>query len=85
MLLDIKRGLVTNKGAERYGVVISNGEINQSSTEKLRADMRKTRGKVKLFDRGFESIEELKSRCKAETGFEPPNSPKFHIRMQAAE
>ena len=35
------------------------------------------RGSVKLFDRGFESIEELKARCKAETGLEPPTQPQF--------
>jgi hypothetical protein len=30
-----------------------------------------------LFDRGFESLEELKSRCLAETGLEPPVAPQF--------
>ncbi len=83
--LDVKRGLVSLKGAERYGVIISNDEIDHPSTDKLRQEMRTKRGKVKLFDRGFDTIEELKARCKEETGFEPPNSPKFHIRMQAAE
>ena len=29
------------------------------------------------FDRGFTSIEELKSRCEAETGFAPPEAPVF--------
>ncbi|MEY4357280.1 MAG: hypothetical protein RL469_606, partial [Pseudomonadota bacterium] len=33
--------------------------------------------KKKIFDRGFESIDELKARCKAETGFEPPRAPVF--------
>jgi hypothetical protein len=32
---------------------------------------------VKLFDRGFDSIDELKSRCLAETGLAPPEQPKF--------
>ncbi len=30
------------------------------------------RGAAPLFDRGFRDIDELKSRCKAETGLEPP-------------
>ncbi|WP_157736007.1 hypothetical protein [Granulosicoccus antarcticus] len=29
------------------------------------------------FNRGFESVEELKGRCLAETGFEPPIAPVF--------
>jgi general L-amino acid transport system permease protein len=33
-----------------------------------------------LFDRGFESIEELKGRCKADTGLEPPQQPRFSDR-----
>jgi hypothetical protein len=43
----------------------------------LRKQMASKRGKKKIFDRGFESIEELKSRCKAETGFDPPAAPRF--------
>jgi N-methylhydantoinase B len=39
--------------------------------------MAATRGAVKLFDRGFESIAELKGRCLAETGLPPPTQPVF--------
>jgi N-methylhydantoinase B len=39
--------------------------------------MAKARGAVKLFDRGFDSIEELKARCLAETGLPPPEAPTF--------
>jgi hypothetical protein len=35
------------------------------------------RGPAKLFDRGFENIDELKERCKAETGLPPPARPQF--------
>jgi len=75
---DVAAGLVTIDGARRYGVVITkSGEVEAGATEALRAEMRAKRGPKKIFDRGFESIEELKARCKAETGFEPPRTPVF--------
>jgi N-methylhydantoinase B len=75
---DVAAGLVTVDGARRYGVVITkSGEVEAGATEALRAEMRAKRGPKKIFDRGFESIEELKARCKAETGFEPPRTPVF--------
>jgi hypothetical protein len=39
--------------------------------------MASERGPTKLFDRGFESIEELKRRCLLETGLAPPAQPQF--------
>jgi N-methylhydantoinase B len=75
---DVDAKLVTLDGAERYGIVIdANGEIDDTASTKLRAIMAKKRGKVKLFDRGFESIEELKGRCLEETGLPPPSKPTF--------
>ena len=75
---DVAAGLVTIDGARRYGVVITkSGEVEAGATEALRAQMRGKRGPKKIFDRGFESIEELKARYKAETGFEPPRTPVF--------
>jgi N-methylhydantoinase B len=53
------------------------GKVDEAATETLRAKMRAKRGPKKIFDRGFESIEELKGRCKAETGFDPPAQPRF--------
>ena len=85
VLADVARGLVTAEGAKRYGVVISRGKVDAAATEKLRADMSRRRADAKLFDRGFESLEELKRRCKAETGFEAPKDPEFFTFMQAAE
>ena len=75
---DVVAGLVTVEGARRYGVVVSAaGEVDAEATEALRAEIRAKRGPKKIFDRGFESIEELKARCKAETGFDPPRAPVF--------
>ncbi|MEM8742700.1 MAG: hydantoinase B/oxoprolinase family protein, partial [Pseudomonadota bacterium] len=85
VLADVQRGLVTIEGAKRYGVVIAGGKIDQPATEKLRAQMAKKRGDTKLFDRGFESLDELMRRAKAETGFEPPKPPVFKQFMKAAE
>ncbi|KPQ20218.1 MAG: hypothetical protein HLUCCA24_02360 [Rhodobacteraceae bacterium HLUCCA24] len=82
---DVQRGLVTVDGARRYGVVIHKNKVDEKETEKLRADMARKRGDTKLFDRGFESLQELKARAKAETGFEPPKDPEFFVMKQAAE
>jgi N-methylhydantoinase B len=75
---DVKAGLVTQAGARRYGVVVNaNGKVDEAATTSLRATMSTERGAVQLFDRGFKSIEELKSRCRAETGHAPPAAPQF--------
>ena len=55
-----------------------------AATKKLRAEMSKARGKAKLFDKGFSSIKELKSRCKDETGLDAPEDPKFQKWMTAS-
>ena len=36
---------------------------------------------MKLFDRGFETMDELKGRCLAETGHEAPRQPRFDERV----
>jgi N-methylhydantoinase B len=75
---DVEAGLVTVEGAKRYGVVIkADGTVDAQATKDLRAKLAKERGPAKLFDRGFESIDELKGRCKADTTLEPPAQPKF--------
>jgi N-methylhydantoinase B len=75
---DVEARLVTSEGAKRYGVVLdARGAVDAAATQKLRTSLAKKRGKVKLFDRGFESMEELKRRCLAETGLEPPSAPQF--------
>jgi len=71
-------GLVTAEGAKRYGVIVdADGNVDAAATAALREHMAAQRGPKKIFDRGFESIEELKGRCKAETGFDPPAQPRF--------
>jgi hypothetical protein len=45
--------------------------------------MAKSRGAVPLFDRGFKDIAELKARCQAETGLEPPGAPQFQSRARS--
>jgi N-methylhydantoinase B len=83
---DVAAGLVTRAGARRYGVVINaNGSVDVGATTSLRDIMRTERGTVPMFNRGFKSIEELKSRCLAETGMPPPATPKFtQLRRSAA-
>jgi len=75
---DVEAGLVSIAGARRYGVVIQPDlSIDTEATATLRREMTDTRGEKKLFDRGFESIAELKARCLAETGLPPPMQPQF--------
>ncbi len=81
---DVQAGLVTVAGARRYGVVIDeDGVVDTAATAKSRAQMAKKRGPVKLFDRGFDSIEELKGRCLKETALPPPAAPQFTARAKA--
>lgn len=85
VLADVKRGLVTEQGARRYGVAIANSAVDTRATTALRGEMARTRGDTQLFDRGFSSLEELKSRCLSETGFAPPNAPVFKAALKAAQ
>lgn len=74
---DVDKGLVTAKGAKRYGVVIAADEsVDTAATESLRAKLRAERGETELFNFGG-TIEEIKARCKAETHLEPPVPPTF--------
>ena len=78
---DVERGLVSVEGARRYGVVIA-GDclVDLAATGELRDRLREARGEPELFNFGG-SIEEIKSRCKAETHLDPPQTPKFAGRM----
>jgi len=72
---DTVRGLVTQEGARRYGVVLNEVmEVDEKATEVLREKMRSERGEVKLFDFGG-TVEELRARCREETRLEPPQPP----------
>jgi N-methylhydantoinase B len=83
---DVAAGLVTVAGGRRYGVALkADGSVDVLGTKELRARMTAERGPVKLFDRGFESIEELKARAKADTGLEAPAQPQFTRRTRPAK
>ena len=74
---DVDRGLVTRDGARRYGVVLGDDlRVDLKATQALRDQMAQARGGYQMFDFGG-SIEELKARCKQETGFDPPAAPTF--------
>lgn len=74
---DVNRGLVSEQGAQRYGVVVSNGTLDSVATAALRDKLTGERGDdIPLFNYGG-TIEEIKARCKEETGFEPPETPVF--------
>jgi N-methylhydantoinase B len=79
--LDVERGLVSRDGARRYGVVIgADGGVDAPGTDRLRRTMAEARqGKAGIFNRGG-TIEALKSRCLAETGLPPPETPRFRRR-----
>jgi N-methylhydantoinase B len=77
--LDVERGLVSPAGARRYGVVIAeDGQVDAAATQALRATLLAARKgeKPALFNRGG-TVDELKARCLEETGFAPPQTPRF--------
>ena len=78
---DARRGLVTQQGAQRYGVVLHNDlSVDTQATEALRRKLGNERGEQPLFNTGG-SIEELKARCEAETHLPPPEPPRFQKWM----
>jgi len=79
---DVEAGLVSCEGARRYGVVLKDDlSVDEKKTKTLRVSMAKKRGRTKLFDFGG-TIEELRKRCKKETGMEPPVQPKFRKQIE---
>ncbi|MFZ5608278.1 MAG: hydantoinase B/oxoprolinase family protein [Pseudomonadota bacterium] len=82
--LEVRRGLVTAVGARRYGVVLDNsGGADGAATTALRADMRKQRGALGVFNFGPD-IEALRAACADETGLPPPQPPRWpdHVRQE---
>ncbi|MEO0423797.1 MAG: hydantoinase B/oxoprolinase family protein [Pseudomonadota bacterium] len=78
---DVERGLVTQDGARRYGVVVNDDyTVDEGATQALRTELRAARPEKKLFDRGGE-LSELLERCEAETGLKPPSKPQFLARF----
>lgn len=77
MALDVRRGLVSDEGVRRYGVVLnSNRSVDGSATSDLRRRMASERGDIGLFNFGG-TVEELKARCNADTNLDPPVTPYF--------
>ncbi len=74
--LEIRRGLVTADGAQRYGVVAdADGTVDRAATEALRTKRREDRtGPLPVFDMG-PPVEELLARCEEETGLPAPTPP----------
>jgi len=74
---DVARGLVSQQGAERYGVIIGDkGDVDKVATDELRKNMRAEHGEQGLFNFGG-TIEEIKSRALEETHLPPPVAPTF--------
>ena len=72
---DARRGLVSNDGANRYGVVIAaDGSVDAGATEKLRDEMAASKVDTGLFSRGG-TIEEIKARSIQETHLPAPEAP----------
>ncbi|HHI88869.1 MAG TPA: hydantoinase B/oxoprolinase family protein, partial [Hellea balneolensis] len=72
--LEVKRGLVTRKGAKRYGVVIAkDGSVDKKATEELRRKMAPGICK-EIFNYGPD-LKTLRKNCKKETGLKAPRQP----------
>ena len=81
---EITQGLVTPEGARDYGVIVdAKGVVDAAATEKLRAEMRVSRGELLLFNSG-PGIEVLRANCLAETGLPAPVQPVWQ-HLEAAE
>ena len=71
-----EQGLVTAKGALRYGVVLADGAVDDGATRALRSEMRKARGEVGVFNFGPD-LATLRANCLAETGLPAPQAPSW--------
>jgi N-methylhydantoinase B/oxoprolinase/acetone carboxylase alpha subunit len=74
--LEVRRGLVTQTGARRYGVVCdASGVVDGAGTEALRREMAAGRPTpLPTFDMG-PSLEVILERCEEETGLPAPKPP----------
>ena len=81
--LEIRRGLVSVKGARVYGVVADEaGGVDAEATTALRSDLRAHRNALEVFDRG-PPLETLRETCEAETGLPPPRPPVWRSLSRA--
>ena len=74
--LEVRRGLVTEDGARRYGVVLADGGgVDAEQTSALREQLRAARpAELPVFDMG-PPLPELLARCQEETGLPAPRPP----------
>jgi N-methylhydantoinase B len=74
--LEVRRGLVTVEGAQRYGVVLADdGTVDAAATDELRSRLRAERPeKAPVFNMG-PPLEEILANCEAETGLPAPAVP----------
>ncbi|WP_417612231.1 hydantoinase B/oxoprolinase family protein [Parasphingorhabdus sp.] len=83
--LEIRQGLVSIEGAREYGVIINEDiTVDQEGTDKLRAELKASRGELPLFDCG-PSIETLRENCEAETGLPAPIQPEWSEKPEFVE
>ena len=83
---DLESGLITPEGAKRFGAVVNKDgiSVDREATAELRASAANPNKTAALFNFGG-SIEEIISRCEAETGLPPPAPPVFLTRNVQAE
>ena len=75
VLLEVRRGLISCTGAQRYGVVFdAENHVDEPGTLGLRAQLRARRGELPTFDRG-PSLDVILANCEAETGLPAPKRP----------
>ena len=74
--LEVRRGLVTEDGARRYGVVCdADGVVDTAATSDLRAQLTADRpAELPVFDMG-PPLEVILERCLEETGLPAPQAP----------
>jgi N-methylhydantoinase B len=84
--LEIRRGLVTARGARAYGVVIdpSGLAVNVAETARLRAVLKASRGPPAVFDFGA-GIDDLRLRCLQDTGLPAPVAPQADAQFHHGE
>jgi N-methylhydantoinase B len=81
---EVREGLVTEKGARRYGVVVADGQADANATAALRERLRsERRASNEVFNFG-PPIEELRAACEAETGLPAPRQPVWRQAREAA-
>ena len=85
VLEDVLAGLVSLEAANKsYGVVIINDIVDEIQTTRLRKEQTDMKPLTdKLFNFGGD-VEEIRARCLAETGIEPPKAPDFSKVKRAA-